>query len=155
VAAEVFATTADVYLLLGELAEDEENCNMADGRPATRPWAHARMARMLGGDNEIIGEQETSALARRAKDRQLAKLAEALAGVRRRMSQPTSTCVIAGSGEFLAREILAGEDARVVSLAEQLGQELSTAACAYAVALLAEQDATFRDNYVASRTCRD
>src|SRR6202030_2937868 len=51
VAAELFATTLDVYLTLGAFAEDSST-DTADGRPATRPRAHARLARMRGGDAE-------------------------------------------------------------------------------------------------------
>ena len=45
VAAEWFATTLDVYLLLGDIAEDADDRRTADGRPATREHAHARLAR--------------------------------------------------------------------------------------------------------------
>ncbi|MGE3803939.1 MAG: hydantoinase/oxoprolinase family protein, partial [Gemmataceae bacterium] len=47
VAAELFATTLDVYLVLGELAENSDDCDSADGRPATKQQAHARLARMF------------------------------------------------------------------------------------------------------------
>src|SRR5262249_413708 len=59
VSAEFFATTLDVYLLLGQVAEDETDYGTADGRPATRLFAHARLARMLGGDGETCEREET------------------------------------------------------------------------------------------------
>ena len=46
-AAELFATTLDVYLLLDWIAEDAADRNTADGRPATKAAAHARLARMM------------------------------------------------------------------------------------------------------------
>ncbi len=42
VAAEFFATTLDVYLVLGLIPEDEEDCNTADNRPAAKTWASVR-----------------------------------------------------------------------------------------------------------------
>src|SRR5205085_10035094 len=45
-AAELFATTLDVYLILGKIPEDSTNLDTADGRPATIDLAHARLARM-------------------------------------------------------------------------------------------------------------
>src|SRR5262249_58388006 len=48
--AEFFATTRDAFLLLGRLPEDSSDCDTADGRPATRVCAEARIARMIGAD---------------------------------------------------------------------------------------------------------
>ena len=38
-AAELFATTLDVYLLLGDIPEVGEDCHTANGQPATRAAA--------------------------------------------------------------------------------------------------------------------
>src|SRR6266851_4711530 len=51
-AAELFATTLDVYLLLGEIPPDPNDRRTADGRRATVEAAHARMARMMCEDAE-------------------------------------------------------------------------------------------------------
>ena len=37
---------------IGRMPEDESDCSTADGRPATRTYAHARLARMLCADGE-------------------------------------------------------------------------------------------------------
>src|SRR5207248_1124900 len=42
-AAEIFATTRDVFLTLGDLSEDPDDRETADGRPATRPLARERL----------------------------------------------------------------------------------------------------------------
>ena len=44
VAAELFATTLDVYLVLGLIPEDEEDCNTADGRPVGSPGTELEFA---------------------------------------------------------------------------------------------------------------
>src|SRR5262249_29461399 len=63
---EFFATTLDVYLILGEVAERPDDRGTADGRPATREWARDRLARMLCADRETSTEEQTRAVAERA-----------------------------------------------------------------------------------------
>lgn len=138
VAAELFATTLDVYLTLGGIAEDALDDNTADGRPATRDWAHVRLARMLGGDGETVSEQETIELANKARNRQIAILRDGIDGVRRRMPEPPCSMVVSGSGTFLARALVASAGLPVVFLEDQLDPQISSAACAYAVAALAK-----------------
>ena len=47
---EFFATTLDVNLMLNLVPEDDADRDTADGRPASRVAAHARLAHMLCGD---------------------------------------------------------------------------------------------------------
>jgi probable H4MPT-linked C1 transfer pathway protein len=141
VAAELFATTLDVYLMLGDVPEDG-GTDTADGRPATRAGAHGRLARMLCGDAETCTVAQTRRLAERAALAQGRLLRRALRRVTDRFAGPPRTIILAGSGEFLARQLVRAEPAwspRVISLARRLGPELSSAACAYAVAILAAE----------------
>lgn len=139
VVAELFATMRDVYVMLDLQPEDEDDTNTADGRAATKHRAHIRLARMIGGDGELIGEEQTLALARQALRRQKECIAAAIDRVRQRMPEAATVNVISGSGEFLALQIATERGLAVVSLAERLGPQNSEAACAYAVALLAAQ----------------
>jgi probable H4MPT-linked C1 transfer pathway protein len=140
-AAEFFATTLDVYLLLGNVPEDEADRDTADGRPATRPAAYARLARMLCADMESCTEADMQTLARQVRDRQLALLRTALGEVTVRLPAPPQCVVTAGSGEFLARSALRGiswlAELPVLSLADKEGPAVSQAACAYALIVLA------------------
>ena len=56
---------------------------------------------------------------------------------------PPQTVLLTGSGEFLARMALTGQrvfpPCRVVYLSEVLGADVSAAACAHAVAVLAAE----------------
>jgi probable H4MPT-linked C1 transfer pathway protein len=141
VAAELFATTLDVYLRLGQIAEDNRT-DTADGRPATRALAHARLARMLGSDGESCAPSLTRRLARRAARAQERLLCRAFRRVTATLAEKPQTVVLAGTGEFLARTVLrqAGSTATMISLAEKFGPNLSAAACAHAVAALATDD---------------
>jgi probable H4MPT-linked C1 transfer pathway protein len=145
VAAELFATALDVYLLLGMIPDDPECRDTADGQPATAINAHARLSRMLGGDPEITRLSQTRQLALNASARQRRILAKAIEIVATRLPEPPEAVLFSGSGEFLAR--LAWADyanevrpARLMSLSEIVGEEISAAACAYAVARLAEEE---------------
>jgi probable H4MPT-linked C1 transfer pathway protein len=144
VAAEFFATTLDVNVVLEQMAEDPLDTNTADGRPATRAAAHARLARMLCADAETMSLQETLKLAERALLRQVYQLTMAFDHAARNLPEPPRTVVLAGEGEFLARLVLGQQNSfrngKVISLAETLGPEKSMAACAYALTVLAGSD---------------
>jgi (4-(4-[2-(gamma-L-glutamylamino)ethyl]phenoxymethyl)furan-2-yl)methanamine synthase len=148
VAAELFATMHDVYLRLGFVPEEPENRNTADGRPSTRAYAHGRLARMLGGDAEMTTEDETDDLARRTFDAQRTTISAAIRTIAARLPQSPASILLAGSGEFLARAAVeewvgnaspSPRSTQIVSLAGLLGPSVSSAACAYAVAVLAAE----------------
>jgi (4-(4-[2-(gamma-L-glutamylamino)ethyl]phenoxymethyl)furan-2-yl)methanamine synthase len=142
-AAELFATTLDVFLTNGAISEGKADLDTADGRPATRAAAHARLARMLCADAETCAPEETRRLADRVLLKLVYHLGFAVEASVKHLLGPPQTIVLAGSGEFLARLILNEQKAfpipAVVSLAEQLGPEISQAACAYALAVLATE----------------
>jgi probable H4MPT-linked C1 transfer pathway protein len=134
-AAEFFATTLDVYLLLDLVSEDATDTDTADGRPATKAYAHARLGRMLCGDAESVPQAKAVGLAKRLSRLQQHLLDAAARRVVAERGTP-KTLIICGSGEFLARLAFAGHEGPVVSMTEQLGRERSAAACAYAAAIL-------------------
>jgi probable H4MPT-linked C1 transfer pathway protein len=144
VAAELFATTADAHLLLGELPEEPANFDTADGRPRTRSAAHVRMARMVCADATTFTEAEACEAARTVRDAQVRSLQSALSQVLARMSAPPGRVMLSGQGEFLARRLFDGampspHPPRIVSLTSELGPQLSRAAPAHALAVLANE----------------
>jgi probable H4MPT-linked C1 transfer pathway protein len=140
VAAEWFATMLDIYLWLRLWPEDAHDTDTADGRPMTRAHAHSRLARMLCADAEEVPPAEIDALARRAVQTQINFLGGAMERVLAGRRPPRGV-VLSGSGETLGQLLCAAQpQLRAlprVSLADRLGQPLSDAACAYAVAVLA------------------
>jgi probable H4MPT-linked C1 transfer pathway protein len=143
VAAEFFATTLDAYLLLGLIPETPDDCGTADGRPATRAFAYARMAHMRCADVETFGIEEALALA----DLVIKEQRRAVQAAMERVitgRQMVERIVVSGSGEFLARSSASQpgwSDLPISSLSELLDPGLSEAACAYAVAMLAQSEA--------------
>ncbi|OWK43674.1 hydantoinase/oxoprolinase family protein [Fimbriiglobus ruber] len=149
VAAEFFAGTLDAYLLLGHIPEDPADTDTADGRPATKVDAHARMSRLLCGDPELISAQQTLSIAELVYDIQrdlLRAPVEALLNrVKRLQHESLGTdrvAITSGSGEFLARQMLdkySREFTDFISLTDRLGPALATCAPAYALAVLATE----------------
>ncbi|HEY7427785.1 MAG TPA: hydantoinase/oxoprolinase family protein [Gemmataceae bacterium] len=145
VAAEVFATTLDVYLVLGWLPEDADDRNTADGRPATRAAAHARLARMICADLETSTQEERQRLAERAATRQVSLIGEALDLVLDRIlvGDTLLTVLLGGEGEFLAQRAVHEQGLHPIKeilVSEYLSPYISRAACAYAVAMLAAKE---------------
>jgi (4-(4-[2-(gamma-L-glutamylamino)ethyl]phenoxymethyl)furan-2-yl)methanamine synthase len=140
VAAEFFATMLDVYVWLGLWSENAHDTDTADGRPATREHAHARLARMVCADADEASPAEIDALAGRASQSHVDFVRAAVDRVLAERAAP-HRLILSGSGEVLGRRVMATHprlrDLPVISLTERLGPSLSEAACAYAVAMLA------------------
>ncbi len=139
VAAEFFATTADVYVLLGDMAEQPLTTDTADGRPLTKEFARERLARMICADANTFSDGDAVAAATCIRDRQAAVLADALRAIENAAPHRIERYVVSGQGEFLARRIITEVLAKpsVFSLSDALGPQVSTCAPAHALAVLA------------------
>ena len=142
VAHEVFATTGDAYVTLGDIAEDATCTTTADGRPLTRRWARDRLARSICADRDLFDSADARAAAQRVRQAQVALLANAAQAVAARLPAVLATVVASGQGEFLASEVCQslGLVDRLVSLAEEFGPAVSRVATAHALALLARAE---------------
>ncbi|HVX61542.1 MAG TPA: hydantoinase/oxoprolinase family protein [Pirellulales bacterium] len=140
-AQELFATTWDAYLTMGELPEEPDSRHTADGRPATKQAARDRLARSICADRQMFDDADALAAATAIARAQSARLALAAQGVVRRLPSAPETIIVSGQGEFLARQLLQRMrlQARVVSLNDELGADLSRAAPAHALAALARE----------------
>lgn len=140
VAAEFFATMLDAYLCVGMASEDENDYETADNRPATRAFAHARLARLRCSDADTFSEAEARSLAEHAIRTQWNGIEHAVQRVITERPK-LDRIVVSGSGEFVGYGVcsqhLDWRTLPMVSMAETLGPKLSEAACAYAVAMLA------------------
>jgi probable H4MPT-linked C1 transfer pathway protein len=146
-AAELFATMQDVYLVLGDLPENPGDHETADNRPATRAYALPRLARMVGADAETMTEAEIQEFAADA-DRWLVSDLNwhfrCAFKADNEEDRHLATVIVSGTGEFLARRVLASlskgfPSAHAVSLNDELGPAVSACAPAYAVAVLAAE----------------
>jgi probable H4MPT-linked C1 transfer pathway protein len=141
VAAEVFATTADAYLMSGELKEDEDADWTANGRPLVKKFARQRLARQLCADADDLTPEEIEQIARAVREAHYNEMARCVGSVGKRLPEAPETCIVSGSGEFLARAVVEGVfgGSRAVSLAAKIGLEASRCAPSHALAVLAQE----------------
>ncbi len=135
-AAELFATTLDVFLTLGQIAENVFDRDTADGKPATIAAARDRLARMVGADREEFDSRDANEFARAAREALVGRLAMAARLVMQSLPVKPTVAVISGSGEFLARDIadrVLPDIGRVISLSDLWNSAASDAACAKAL----------------------
>jgi probable H4MPT-linked C1 transfer pathway protein len=139
-AAELFATTLDVYLTLGAIEPDPRDLATADGRPATVDAARDRLARMVGADRDDFTGGDAVSLARAADEALLARLAVAAEGACLATAGRPRSVIVAGSGEFLARRLagrVLGPGGTTLGLQQAWGPVASVAGCAHALVVLA------------------
>lgn len=140
-AAELFGTSLDVYLLSGDLQEDSECLETANGQPATAEAALVRIARALCSDLDQLSEDTVRDVASQCAAAQSRLLAAELSRVVQRMDAPLQMMISSGEGEFLVSRLIESErpdlaSVERLSLNSILGPEHSQSACAYALARL-------------------
>jgi probable H4MPT-linked C1 transfer pathway protein len=147
IAAERFATMADVWRLLGELPRGADPYPTPDLKGKTTQESAARLARMLGRDASEAGLLAWVGVARHFAECQLAEIeAAALALLARETLGADATVIGAGCGRFVAR-ILAQrigrpyrDFAELIDCAPETREAAATCAPAVALALLAERE---------------
>jgi probable H4MPT-linked C1 transfer pathway protein len=141
VVAELFATAADAYVILGQLPERGDFTGTADARPLTKQFSHARLARMVCADSSTFTLSDAELAAAHVRDAQFSQLRSALQQVISQMRFPPSICVLSGAGEFLATVLAksALPTGPIISLADNLGLAVSVAGPAHALAVLVNE----------------
>jgi len=146
-AAERFATALDIYLLLEDLAENPEDTDTANSRPATRLDAYDRIARSVCCDRTEITKVEAVMVADYLARQQQNQITNAVNQVLERMAESPSTVLISGSSVFLAEKVVRTHPilsrASITNVAEIFDGPISDSACAYAVARLAAERVRF------------
>lgn len=142
-AQELFATMLDAYVILGNLPEDQATDYTADGRPATKPFARARLARSICADASQFNHKDAVAMAQAVAECQAELLTAAMERLLQRHDDLPRSVVVSGHGEFLARRAVEhfGMNVNVISLRHQLGPAVSRCATAHALAAIALETA--------------
>jgi probable H4MPT-linked C1 transfer pathway protein len=150
IAAERFATMADVWRLMGELPEDADPYPAADLRGKSAEESAARLARMLGRDASEAELADWVALARHFAERQLADLEAAARSLMVRERLEADAPVIgAGCGRFIAKRLAdrLGRPYRdfgdLIDCQPEAREMAARSAPAVAVAMLSEQQARY------------
>lgn len=144
-AAEHFATTADVYRLTGDLDEADDMAATADGAEKTVSASMRRLARMIGNDAEDAQHSVWLALAQSFKQQQIDRLKDAISRHISHLPAVIQTPLVgAGAGSFLVRALARQLDRPYIDATEIIAAPTAVlrqcaAVClpAYAVARLA------------------
>jgi hypothetical protein len=113
VASEYFAISADVHVVLGNLAPADYATPTPDGRGTDAASARERIARLVCADVEQLADEEIDAIAAYLHEQQVEQIATAAERVGARVAAQAPV-VGAGGGLFLVREV-----------ATRLGRELA------------------------------
>ena len=142
-AAEIFASTLDVYLTLGDIEANADDLSTADGRPATVAAARDRLARMVGADRDGFspgGCARVCARRRGLPDRSPGTSRPSERRARRSAAPPRRLSPARASssrGGWPRRLIEPGGP--IISLKEAWGAVASSAGCAFALVKLAAE----------------
>ncbi len=138
ISSELFAITADAYMVLGIISGEEYTCDTPDEAGKSVTDAKRRLARVVCADLSEIGDQELVLIAQQVMEAQLRDIKDALSEVAKRHG--ISKIVACGLGEFLAKGAAEELGFEIVLLSERYGMKISRVFPAYAVArLLREQ----------------
>jgi hypothetical protein len=141
VSSELFAQSADIHLVLGNISKEDYTVETADGKEKTREAALARLARVVCADREVLTEKDIVQIAEYVYGKQVDQIANGLAQVCRRITESTEEnveVVVTGLGRnFLARKAAqkAGLN-EIVDFGEFVGSNVSRVTTAFAVALM-------------------
>lgn len=141
VSSELFAFSADVHLILGNISENDYSCETADGRGKSVIESLARLARVICADSEMLSQQEIADLAKYVYERQVRQVADGLAKVYSKLKAEISEkipVVVTGLGkDFLAKKAAEGIKAdAIIDLSSFLPVEAVLATPAYGLALM-------------------
>jgi uncharacterized hydantoinase/oxoprolinase family protein len=143
-ASELFATVYDANIAMKLVPENAEDCDTADGRPATYPHCLSRLARMVCADFESISKRRILSIAYMIHHFQCYHIRTCIAYLQNNqlVDYPEPFPLItSGSGSFLIRKAIRNKRlaekirpfSQVISIASKLGPELSECAPAYAL----------------------
>jgi probable H4MPT-linked C1 transfer pathway protein len=141
VAAELFATTADAYVVLGDIPEQARASWTADGRPLTRANSMQRLARQFCADSSELKDEHLQQIALAVRVAQLRQIEQGITNVIARMGAEPDLLLLSGAGEFLVRGAVQNRlgSCPVLTLSDKIGPVASACAPAYAVAILADE----------------
>ncbi len=84
VSSELFAATADIHTVLGNITEEDYSCSTCDGAGKSKEECMRRISRVICGDMDMLSESDIEKIAAYIYKRQAEKVAEALLEVSER-----------------------------------------------------------------------
>ena len=139
VSSELFAITADAYLVLGRIREADYTCETPDHAGTTVADSIRRLARIVCADPDEIGGSGSGvhSIAEQVQEKQVQELSGAIDDAMKRHG--INRVIGTGLGEFLIRAAVDRIDgARCSFISGMYGEDVSKVFPAYAVARLVE-----------------
>ncbi len=137
ISSELFAITADAYLVLGMISQEDYTCDTPDGAGKTILDAKRRLARVVCADLTEIGDNEVVSIAEQAAKKQTMDIGATIEEVAKR--HDLDRIVACGLGEFLAEKVACELGFGIDLISEKYGKEISKVFPAYAVARLVKE----------------
>lgn len=139
VARELFATTEDAFVILGDLPEDSECTDTADGMPRTKTAAKDRLARMVCACPSDVSDEDAKLMAEAIAESLTLLITQAIESQQSQHQLDTLLCT--GHGGFLLSRIQEKLNVPIntSSLGNCLTPEQLRCAPALAVATLLQQ----------------
>ncbi len=138
VSSELFATTADVHMILGNIKEEDYTCSTPDGAGKSKEDCMRRIARVICGDMDMLGTSDIEEIARYIHKKQVEKIAEALLEVSKR--ENLRTVVTTGLGmDVIGAKAAEYAGLESVGMDELLSREECVVAPAIGTALMMEE----------------
>lgn len=134
ISSELFAITADAYIVLGLIKPQNYTCDTPDGAGKTIPDAKRRLARVVCADLSEITDEEIFSIARQVMEAQVNDIKDALCEISKK--HDIRRIVACGLGEFLAKKAAIESGFEIILISERYGTEISKVFPAYAVAKL-------------------
>ncbi|MFP4654172.1 MAG: hydantoinase/oxoprolinase family protein [Methanohalobium sp.] len=131
---ELFATTADAYLILGDINKELYTCEPADNGGMEKIDALRRMSRVVCTDFTEISSVDIENIAKDVKEKEISLMCEAISSISEQYN--LDKIVSAGIGEFLIKNAAKRLGFEYMSVTEKWGQEISKVFPAYAAANL-------------------
>jgi len=137
VASELFSTSGDVHLILGNIEPSEFICETADGRPATVQLAMERLARVVCADMETLSPEDIKRIAVFVYKKQLKQIEKGISQVSSRLDMRCPVVVTGLGSTFLGAPAAKnhGFD-HIIDLSDIMGVDASKASSAVATAAI-------------------
>ena len=84
VSSELFAITADVHMILGNIKEEDYSCSTPDGAGKSKEDCMRRIARVICGDMDMLSQSDIEKISTYIYKKQVQRVAEALLEVSKR-----------------------------------------------------------------------
>ncbi|PWB51996.1 MAG: H4MPT-linked C1 transfer pathway protein [Candidatus Methanoperedenaceae archaeon] len=137
ISSELFAITADAYIVLGLIGQENYTCDTPDGDGKTFIDAKRRLARVVCADLNEIREDEIISIANQVMDAQVSDIRAAIQEIS--LKYCIKKIVACGLGEFLIRNAVNETGLEIFFVSEKYGAQLSKVFPAFAAARLLKE----------------